>query len=163
MSICRWECYLWRMEEREPVEHSLLKDATLLDFEVLETNIQPTVGNDDFHVVITLKTEDDLLDKCAVGFMFTLAMLSFHDARPRGVSGQWFEDDDQLSIGDLLKDFQYRAGVLHYYGDYLRGRCLKTSIEVHPNGKLKLETVNRGQAATRWIERLQGKKLLKAV
>lgn len=95
--------------------------------------------------------------------MFTLAMLSFHDGRPRGVSGQWFEDEDQLTVADFLDGFEYHSGVLHFYEDYIRGRCLKTTIEVHPDGKLTLETVNRGQAATRWVDRLRGKKLLKAV
>ena len=57
----------------------------------------------------------------------------------------------------------HRAGVMHYYGDYLRGRCLKTTIEMHPDGRLVLETFNRGQAATRWVDRVRGKKLLEAV
>jgi hypothetical protein len=151
------------MEAQEPIEHTLIKDAALLEFDVVDTSIRPTVGNEDYHVVIAMKTEDDLLEKAALGLMFSLAMLSFHDARPRGVSGQWFEDEDQLSIADFLRSFEYCAGVLRYYGDYLRGRCLKTTIEVYPDGSIKLETVNRGEAATRWIDRIRGKKLLQAV
>lgn len=150
-------------KKREPVEYSLIHNATLLDFEVVATTVEPTSGNDDFHVVIRMKTDDDLLEKAALGVMFTLAMLSFHDARPRGVSGQWFEDDDQLTIADFLEGFEYRAGALYYYADYIRGRCLKTTVQIHPDGRIALETVNRGQAATRWVARLQGKKLLEAV
>ena len=81
--------------------------------------------------------------------MFTQSMLPFHDARPRGVSEQWFEDDDQLTIADLLEGFEYRAGVLRFYADCIRGRCLKTTVQIHLDGRIALETVNRGQAATR--------------
>ena len=49
------------------------------------------------------------------------------------------------------------------YVDYLRGRCVKTTVEIGSDGKVLLETVNRGKAALKWIARLQGKKLLQAV
>lgn len=91
--------------------------------------------------------------------MFTQSMLPYHHARPRGVSEQWFDDDDQLTIADILKGFEYRAGVLDFCADYIRGRCLKTTVQIHPDGRIALETVNRGQVATRWVARLQGKKL----
>jgi hypothetical protein len=47
--------------------------------------------------------------------------------------------------------------------DYVRGRCMKTTIVVRADGTFVLDTVNRGEAATRWVARLQGKKLLQAV
>ena len=37
---------------------------------------------------------------------------------------------------------------------------LKTGIEVFPDGRVVLETQNRGEAATRWVAKLQGKKML---
>jgi hypothetical protein len=49
------------------------------------------------------------------------------------------------------------------YVDYLRGRCVKTTVEIGNDGRVLLETVNRGKAAMKWIARLQGKKLLQAV
>lgn len=33
------------------------------------------------------------------------------------------------------------------YVDYLRGRCIKTTVEVDSSGKVRLETMNRGKAA----------------
>ncbi|MBZ0237964.1 MAG: hypothetical protein K8M05_36970 [Deltaproteobacteria bacterium] len=42
----------------------------------------------------------------------------------------------------------------------MRGRCLKTTIEIDWDGKITLETVNRGEAATRWVAKLQGKKVI---
>jgi hypothetical protein len=124
------------MENREPVEYSLIHDARLLDFDVVGTSIEPTIGNDDFHVVIRMKTDDDLLEKAALGVMFTLAMLLLHDARPRGVSGAVVRRRRQLTIADFLEDFEYRAGALYYYADYNRGRCLKTTVQIHPDGRI---------------------------
>ena len=49
------------------------------------------------------------------------------------------------------------------YVDYLRGRCLKTKVEIASDGTIVLDTVNRGKAATMWIERLRGKKRLALV
>jgi hypothetical protein len=51
---------------------------------------------------------------------------------------------------------------LRMYVDYLRGRCIKTTVEVASDGNVRLETVNRGKAALTWVAKLQGKKLLQA-
>jgi hypothetical protein len=45
----------------------------------------------------------------------------------------------------------------------LRGRCVKTSVDVSSDGRVSLDTVNRGQAATRWVDRFKGKKFLRPV
>ena len=104
-----------------------------------------------------------MLDSCAHGLIFTIGVLSFHDARPRGVSGNWFEDGDQFTAADLLGRIRFTDGKLQMYVDYLRGRCVKTTIEVASDGRVRLETVNRGKAALAWVARLQGKKLLQPV
>ena len=150
-------------DENAPIEHKFIRDGTLLDFEIVETKIEPTFGNEDFSVRIVMKTEDDILESCALGFMYVLGLLSFKDGRPRGASGNWFEDGDDWTAADMLRRLEYRRGSLHMYADYVRGRCLKTTIEIRPDGRMIVQTVNRGQAATRWVDRLQGKKFLAAV
>jgi hypothetical protein len=40
---------------------------------------------------------------------------------------------------------------------------MKTGIDVFPDGRVVLETQNRGEAATRWVAKLQGKKMLALV
>lgn len=150
-------------EPEVPIEYRLLRDASLLDVSVIESDVQPTVGEEDWVVRLQLQVDEDLLDSCAHGLVFALAVLSFHDARPRGVSGNWFEDGDQFSAADLLGHLSFADGKLHMYVDYLRGRCVKTTIEVASDGRVRLETVNRGKAALAWVARLQGKKLLQPV
>lgn len=151
-------------EPTAPIEHDLIRNGTLFDdLEIIETKITPTVGNEDLHVVVRIRLDEDLSETCGLGVMYTLAMLSFHDARPRGVSGQWFEDDDILNAADFIRELVFRRGQLEVYFDYLRGRCVKTRIELSSDGTLVLDTVNRGEAATRWVDRIRGKKILKAV
>lgn len=147
-----------------PIEHEWIRDGLLFDeIEIVETDITPTVGNDDLHVEMTLQADEDLVRTTAFALVYVLALLSFADARPRGISGQWYDDEDQFTSADLLRHLNFQNGRLHLYVDYLRGRCVKTTIEVSSDGRLRLDTVNRGQAATRWVDRLKGKSFLKPV
>lgn len=110
-----------------------------------------------------MKVEDELLETTAFALIYTLGALSFHDGRPRGFSGVHFEEEDEWTSSDMLKCLAFRNGQISFYADYVRGRCMKTTIELAPDGTLTLETVNRGQAATRWVSRLQGEKMLRVV
>jgi hypothetical protein len=151
------------MTDDAPIEHELIRTGLAAEFEVVDTNVQPTVGNEDTHVRMTLMIPEDDVEVFAFGIIYVLGLLSFHDGRPRGVSGKWFEDDDDWSAGDMLRHLEFRAGRLHFYADYVRGRCIKTTIEINRDGRILLETVNRGEAALRWVDRLQGKQYLQPV
>ncbi len=107
----------------EPIEHDLIRTGTAVEFEVVETKVEPTVGDEDSHVRIY----------------------------------------DQWSAADMLRGLEFARGRLHWHADYVRGRCIKTTVEVSPDGTVLVETVNRGEAATRWVDRLEGKKYLQAV
>jgi hypothetical protein len=147
-----------------PIEHQLASNGTLFeDLQILDSKIEPTVGNDDWHVAIRFRVDEDLVATCAIGLIYVLGLLSFHDGRPRGISGNWFEDDDEFTVADMLRHLKFEHDKLHLDVDYLRGRCLKTTVEVSSDGHVLLETVNRGQAATRWVERLRGKGFMRAV
>lgn len=147
-----------------PIEHEWIRDGLLFDeIEIVETKITPTVNDEDLHVEIMLQVDEDLVRTTSFALVYVLALLSFADARPRGVSGQWYDDDDQFTAADLLRNLNFEHGKLHLYVDYLRGRCVKTTVEVSSDGRIRLDTVNRGQAATRWVDRLKGKSFLKPV
>ena len=146
------------------IEYELVRDGTLFEeIEILDTKIVPTTGDEDWAVTIEFKVEAELLESCAFGLIYVLGLLSFHDGRPRGASGKWFEDEDQFTAADMLRHLEFARGRLSMDIDYLRGRCLKTSVDVSSDGHVQLKTVNRGQAATRWVDRLRGKKFLREV
>ncbi len=57
-------------------------------------------------------------------------------------------------------DVPGNSSELHFYADYVRGQMMKTTIDVHQDGTIRLETINRGESAARWVATLQGKKKL---
>ncbi|HVO72063.1 MAG TPA: hypothetical protein VMT24_18565 [Aggregatilineaceae bacterium] len=105
----------------------------------------------------------DIAEWAAFGLIFALAVLSFADARPRGQSDIDFLEDDEFTVADLFECLRFSNGELRFSVDYLRGRCMKTDITVRRDGRMTLSTRNRGQAALRWLDRLEGKKTLKLV
>lgn len=104
-----------------------------------------------------------IAERGAFGFLFVLAVLSFAEAKPRGWSEADYVEKDELRLPDFMRGLSFRGGALRYEADYIRGRRIKTRIAVHPDGSVILETLGRGKAALRWLERLQGKELLQLV
>ena len=154
----------------------LLETGSLVNFDILETDIQPSVGGDETLVRIEMhlgevedldgdaeQSRSEDWEWGAFGFIFCLAVLSFHDARPRGVSGVDFEEGDEFTVADMVDSLQYQRGELRFSADYIRGRSIKTDITVRPDGGATLATRNRGEAASRWVQRLKGKKVLEVV
>lgn len=150
-------------EEQESIEHELIRTGSLVDFQIVDSKVEPTAAGDDCHVRITLQMPEDDVESFAFALVFVLGLLSFHDGRPRGYSGRFIEDDDEWRADDMLRHLEFRGGRLHFYADYVRGRCIKTTVEVTSDGFVTLDTVNRGEAALRWIDKLKGKSYLQAV
>ena len=149
--------------EHEPIEHDLIRAGTVVDFEVVDTKVEPTAAGDDSHVRLTLQMPEDDVECFAFALVYVLGLLSFHDGRPRGYSGRFFEDDDEWRADDMLRHLEFQRGCLHFYADYVRGRCVKTTVEITSHGIVTVETVNRGEAALRWVDKLKGKNFLRAV
>ena len=105
----------------------------------------------------------DLVEWGASGTLFLLALLSFADARPRGFSESEYNEADELTLADFLDGLTFRRGTLHFHADYLRARRVKTGITVTAEGSVTIETIGRGKAPLRWIDRLKGKGGLRAV
>ncbi|MBY0274275.1 hypothetical protein K2Z84_02965 [Candidatus Binatia bacterium] len=145
-----------------PIEHELITQAAgLVDLQVIDTQIEHFMGNTKVRIV--MEEDPEVLESCALGLIFTFGALSFHDAKPRGVSADYADGVDEFTVSDLVRHLRFPKERIYFYADYLHGRMMKTSVEVSPDGKVVLETVNRGEAATRWVARLQGKKVVSLV
>lgn len=131
-----------------------------VDASMLFTHVELRIGDDDDGD--EGESEDDV-EWAAFGFLFALAALSFHDARPRGVSDRDFVDDDEFTAADLLAGLRFERGALQFSVDYLRGRCVKTDVAIRADGHVTIDTRNRGDAVLRWLDRIQGKKLISVV
>ncbi len=154
-----------------PAGQELLKTGSLVSFRVIDTQteLSPDKENVSVRADLVLQGDEedtdpaDIVEWGAFGFLFILASLSFHDARPRGFSDGDFLTTDDFTVDDFLECLTYGQSGLHLRADYIRGRCLKTDITIQPNGTVALTTWGRGQSALRWLDTLQGKKRLEVV
>ena len=153
------------MSPEEPIEHELLRTAVAAEITVTSTDVRPT-STGDRHVCIEGRLGDDEeshVEWAALGLIYALGVLSFAAARPRGVSDMHFEEHDQWTAADMLRRLRYERGRLVCETDYVRGRMMKTDVTIFPDGRFMLTTTNRGEAASRWVSQLQGKKVLRPV
>ena len=159
------------MLKQQPIEISLLNTGSLVPFRIINEAILAGPDDAEFGLEIELIMEDseddleptEIASWGAFGFIFIIAALSFNDARARGNSYADFVENDQFQIPDLFDGITYDAGELRYYGDYIRGRRVKTNITIRPDGTVKLQTIGRGKSANQWLAKLQGKKMMQIV
>ena len=164
--------------EARTIGYELLKTGLLVSFRILKEEVLTAPADDaEFGMRVSLKfvpeegeedlEEDDVAEDTAewgsLGFMFILGVLSFADAKPRNASVIEYQEKDDFKLTDFVERLRFVRGELHYDADYIRGRRIKTRIAVRSNGTVTLETVGRGKSAIRWLERMQGKKLLQLV
>jgi len=158
-------------DTRKPAAHSLLETGTLVLFRVVDTLTEPSPDKENVFVRADLVFEDDenetdpseIVEWAAFGFLFTLAVFSFHDARPRGMSERDFEPNDEFTVADFFDCLSFKHGVLHLEIDYIRGRSMKTEVTIRGDGTVTLTTWGRGESALRWLDQLQGKKRIAPV
>jgi hypothetical protein len=149
----------------------LLKTGSLVLFRVIDTQTELSPDKENVYVRADLVFQGDdedtdpaeIVEWGAFGFLFTLATLSFHDARPRGFSEGDFLSKDDFTVDDFFECLTFGQNGLHLRADYIRGRCMKTDMTVRPDGTVTVMTWGRGQSALRWLDKLQGKKLIDVV
>ena len=151
--------------------YRLLEVGVAIPFRLCREQIESGPDDAEFAVRLELKLEcdeegfdvEDIVETGAFGFMFALAVLSFNDARPRESSAIDYREQDEFSVADFVACLSFRRGALHFYGDYIRGRRMKTQIEVRADGAVTLNAVGRGKSPLRWLDRLQGKQAMSIV
>jgi hypothetical protein len=152
-------------------EQSLLETGVLVLFCVIDTQTELSPDKENVFVRVDLVFEGDdedtdpaeIAEWATFGFLFTLAVLSFHDARPRGISELDYQPSDTFTVADFFDCLLFGRGELRLHTDYLRGRSMKTDVTVRPDGTVTLMTRGRGQSALRWLDQLRGKKRIAVV
>jgi hypothetical protein len=152
--------------------HRLLETGTLVEFSIVKQSVDAGPDDAEFAVRVDLVFNaddeegieaEDIAEWGAFGFMFVLGVLSFADGRPRESSIIDYAENDEFGVSDFLEHLRFRRGELRFYADYIRGRRLKTDVVVRTDGTATLQTFGRGKAAVRWLEKLQGKKMMQVV
>ena len=115
-------------ETRKSAAHSLLKTGTIVLFRVVDTQTELSPDKENVFVRAELVFEDDeedtdpgeIVEWAAFGFLFTLGALSFHDARPRGISEIYYQPNDEFTVTDFIDSLSFKHGELRLRTD---GRC----------------------------------------
>jgi len=161
----------------EMIGHELLKTGLQASFRVVEEEVLAALDEAEFGMRLLLKfvalegeddrdedeVAEDTVEWGAFGFIFTLGVLSFEEAKPRNQSSIDYHEKDEFTVADFIQGLRFVRGELHFEADYLRGRRLKTRVAVRADGTVRLETTGRGKAVLRWLERMQGRQLLHVV
>ena len=165
-------------DETRMIGYELLKTGSLVSFRVVQEEVLNAPADDaEFGMRVHLKfvadqgeedtDEDDIAEDTAewgsLGFLFTLAVLSFSEAKSRNASIMEYEEKDSLRLADFIERLRFVHGELQYDADYIRGRRVKTCIAVRSDGAVTVETIGRGKSVLRWLEQLQGKRLMQLV
>jgi hypothetical protein len=163
--------------EAQMIGYELLKTGTLATFRIVAEEVLSAPDEAEFGLRLQLKfvpdegdeeqdedeAAEDTAEWGAFGFMFVLGVLSFAEAKSRNASVIDYQEKDEFRLADFIERLRFVRGELQLDADYIRGRRIKTRIVVRSNGTVTLETIGRGKAALRWLERLKGKKLMELV
>ena len=148
----------------------LLEQAVATEFEILRSEVfaGPDGGEFGFRVELQfVRDADDTFsndESGALGFLFALGVLSFADARPRGASERDYREQDEFAVGDFVECLSHTVGGhLRFDADYVRGRRMKTRIDVPPAGPVVIDTQGRGKSAEHWLARFRGARQLRPV
>lgn len=163
--------------EMQMIGYELIKTGLLVSFRIVEEEILMAPDEAEFGMSVLLKfvaeegeddqdedyAAEDTAESGAFGFMFVLGVLSFAEAKPRNMSSIDYHEKDEFTVADFIEGLRFVRGELHFDADYIRGRRIKMRVAVRADGTVRLETIGRGKAALRWLERMQGKKTLQLV
>ncbi len=151
---------LIRMKQ-DSISYRYLTETVGIPIEIISNEFNEFQGNEHQKIVFQIKEEEPEL--WAFGILFTLSLMSFTYAAPRGLSEMHFEPDEEWNLEYFLKGLEFERGRLKYSGDYVSGRHMKTTIIFEPGGRVTLDTRNRGKGADRWMIHLQGKKHIQQI
>jgi hypothetical protein len=134
--------------------HELLARIATLPIEVVSIEESDFAPDGSIEMVLCIPAGD--VERDAIPLLFAIAVLSYSEARPREVSEIHYDAGDQWTVHDLVEHLRFRRGALVLDTDYVRGRMMKTEVEVERDGTVRLRVVNRASSAKRWIAMLQG-------
>lgn len=155
------------MGAHEELAHKLLNETIGISIETISNDFEEIPGgkasSPTTYQKIIFQIKEEEPDFYAVGVLFTLSLMSFTYAAPRGYSGNFFVPDEQWNLAYFVQGLAYVRQNLLFSADYISGRLMKTDIVFETGGRVELSTRNRGRGAERWLTQMQGKKHIRPV
>jgi hypothetical protein len=147
------------MSQLNSTAYELLARVAILPIRILSSKATEEPEFSAQHLRVKMLRDD--VEDGALALIFAIAVLSFHDARPRGTSDADYIERDEWTLDDLCGHLRFWKGALSLDTDYVRGRMMKTRMMIWRTGIAEIETTNRHQMASRWIATIRGKKHLR--
>jgi hypothetical protein len=94
---------------------------------------------------ILFQIEEDSPDILSIAVLFTLSLVLFTYASPRGYSETEFIPGEQWNVAYFIEGLGFEDGKLSFSSDYVSGRMMKAEIIYEPGGKVTLRTSNRAR------------------
>jgi uncharacterized protein YaaR (DUF327 family) len=136
---------------QEYISQAITAEYKLLSSSVNDIDDIPTQD-------IKIQIDEDEVETSAFGIMYSISLLSFLQGRPAGVSVIDYQEQDVWSLEDFFRHLSFRHGKLLFDADYVRGRLIKTVVEISKEGTILIKTRNRADLASQWVEYLLGKR-----
>ncbi len=145
----------------QKLSYQLLAETIGIPIEIVSNELNEICTNTHHKIVFQIKEEEP--DLWAFGVLFTLSLMSFTFAAPRGYSEIEFIPDEEWNIEYFVQGLGFENKCLRFSADYVSGRLMKTDIVFESGGRVTLETRNRGKGAERWLTHLQAKKHIEPI
>jgi hypothetical protein len=111
--------------QRSSAVYDLLQRAATLPIRILSSDAQEEPDRSSQRLRWKILRDD--VEDGALALIFALAVLSFHDARPRGSSHIDYVEGDEWTVDDLVSRLRFWKGALFLDTDYVRGRVRRHS------------------------------------
>ena len=115
--------------KKNTLPYRLLEETIGMPIEIVSNEFNEIVSNTHHKIVFQIKEEEP--DLWAFGFLFTLSLMSFTFAAPRGISVNYFIPDEEWNIEYFVKGLEFENKCLRFSADYVSGKlmeCRRTKI-----------------------------------
>ena len=149
------------MDINKSLPFKLLEETVGIPIKIISNEFNEISENTYHKIAFQIQEEDP--DLFAIGVLFTLSLMSFTFAAPRGYSENQFTPDEEWNLDYFVQGLEFRFKSLCFSADYVSGRMMKTDITFESGDRVTIETRNRGRGADRWLTHLQGKRHIQPV
>jgi len=110
----------------------LLEETIGIPIEIKSNEFNEILTKTHHKIVFQIKEEEP--DLWAFGILFTLSLMSFTFAAPRGISENYFIPDEEWSLEYFVQGLEFENKRLRFSADYVSGRLMKTDIVFESGG-----------------------------
>lgn len=144
------------MHQDKPLIQEYISQAITTEYKLVDSCLSQT--DDIPSQEIKIQIDEDEVETSAFGIMYSISLLSFLQGRPAGASIIEYQEQDVWSVEDFHRHLSFAHGKLRFDADYVRGRLIKTVVKISRDGTILIETRNRADLASQWVEYLLGKR-----